>query len=402
MFKFNKKFISCVNSLILSSIFVIPLIANALNIYNDPNGDGSILLNDAVLINQYLSGGVSVTNLEKLDFDNDGIISKADAFEVQLYNLGLLNSGTINSPLSETYNGSSYAYYRVFDASTGDLLINRTYVLYNFSPIPNNVNEPDEPDVVIGDDGRVPLWDKSGVVKIITDQNPNGVTGFVVGPHIIATAAHCVYNDNNTSEETGQIINSVKLFNSNGVNTLTATPVEYHVPYSYINLSMNYPRLRSNEFDYALLTVEEDLSDYMCFNLGVALNNASENHISIKNTGFPHEVNGNTVNTGSVHNMYMCTGNLMEWSEGLNGIDEYNYYNLNEDRQLYYDADTSGGNSGGPVYVTKDVYDKNGNNHQVYYDVIAIHVSHTGVFNVGTRINGELLHFYLHNTNPIY
>ena len=78
-------FLTATTALIVS----IPLIANALNIYNDPNGDGNILISDAVLITQYLEGNVSVNNLEKLDFDNDGIISKADAYEIQLYNLEL-------------------------------------------------------------------------------------------------------------------------------------------------------------------------------------------------------------------------------------------------------------------------------------------------------------------------
>ena len=73
MLNFNKKFILSIFTVIISGIVSIPLIANALISYNDPNGDGDILLNDGILINQYLSGSVDVTNLERMDFDNDNI-----------------------------------------------------------------------------------------------------------------------------------------------------------------------------------------------------------------------------------------------------------------------------------------------------------------------------------------
>ena len=408
MLNFNKKFILSIFTVIISGIVSIPLIANALISYNDPNGDGDILLNDGILINQYLSGSVDVTNLERMDFDNDNIISKADAYEIQLYNLGLLNSGSINLPSASTYNGFSCACYHVFDASTGAHVNNPLledgyeYCLSNFNSIYNNNTAPDVTDIVIGSDSRVPNWDKSGVVKIISNNDPNGVTGFVVAPHIIATAAHCVYDSDNTSDEVGYIITDILLFDNDGDISLSATPVECHVPMSYIDFTQNYPRLYSDKYDYALITVEEDLSDYMCFNLGVALNSAVIDYVPIYNAGFPHYYNGYAVNTGLLHQMYIGTGTLIEWNEYLNYNQYesyYSYYNLDPDRQLYYNADTSEGNSGGPVYVKKDVYDKNGNNHREYYDVIAIHVSHTNNYNIGTRINGELIRFYLENDN---
>lgn len=392
MLKINKKIVSAFFAIFLSVLVSIPLIANALVIYNDPNGDGDIELNDNVLITQYLGGTVDVTNLERLDFDNNKIISKADAYEVQLYKLGLLNPGTINLPSSETFGGSSYAYYHVFSASTGNQLTNKSYMLYNFSPVPNSITDPEVPDTVIGSDSRVPNWDRTGVVKLMTSSYYAG-SGFVVAPHIIATAAHCVYNYNNLSYESGRVISGIKLFNNLGVNTLTATPVECHVPYSYINSINSNPGQQTNEFDYALITVEEDLSDYMCFDLGVALNAASVNHVAITNAGFPAEINpdtpsAQTVNDHNIHNMYQGQGNLI------------NSTAFSPDRQLFYDLDTSGGNSGGPVYVTQTVHDKYGNNTKVYYSVIAINVSGATEFNIGTRMNGELIRFYLHNNNP--
>ncbi len=390
MHKSSKKIISSIIAIIFSVIISVPLIVNALINYNDPNGDYSIEANDSVLINQYLSGSVNVSNLETMDFDNNYIISKADSYKIQLYNLGLMNSGTINHPSAVTYNGSSSETYFVFDATTGNRIINNTYILLNNSNVVINNIESEVPDTVIGDDGRVPNWDRTGVVKIIMSDGFG--TGFVVAPHVIATAAHCAYNYANTSSTTGQIIDNILLFNNSGVNTLSATPVECHVPYSYINKTKTESGSYTNEFDYALITVEEDLSDYMCFKLGVALNAAPINNVAITNAGFPGIVYPNTpleqtVNTLTLHNMYQCTGNLMDLSV------------FEPDRQLFYNADTSGGNSGGPIYVSETVQDKNGNNTQVYYSVIAINVAGASNFNIGTRMNSELIHFYLHNSN---
>lgn len=412
MIKANKKLFSCIIAVILSAVISIPLIANALIVYNDPNGDGDIELNDNVLISQYLSGSVSVNNLERLDFDNDGIISKADAFQIQLYNLGLLNNGSINLPSAQTFNGSTSETYHVFEASTGDHLLYNAYSLFDFNPIPNiNINEPDAPDAIIGnEDDRLPIWDKSGIVKIMSPEAPDNFmgSGFVVAPHIIATAAHCVFNasaliPDNLFSQQGYIISEIRLFDNNGINTLTATPVECHVPWSFI--SNAYEGIYAPSYDYALISVEEDLSDYMCFNLGVALNSAITNETNINVSGFPYYVEGIKVNDNTHDQMYWASGSLGEWEDYINAS-YYTANHLNDDRMFFYNVDTSGGNSGGPIYITKDVYDKNGNNHQVYYDVIGINTSSVytlgdyGIVSMGTRMNSELLRFYLHNTNP--
>ena len=113
--------------------------------------------------------------------------------------------------------------------------------------------------------------------------------------------------------------------------------------------------------------------------------------------------NKNTVNNSYLDQMYLGTGSLVEWSDYISAY-YYNLFQYNDDRMFFYDVDTSGGNSGGPIYVTKHVYDKNGNNHQVYYDVIGICTAEfteygIGVVNMGMRMNGELLRFYLDNNN---
>lgn len=62
-------------------------------------------------------------------------------------------------------------------------------------------------------------------------------------------------------------------------------------------------------------------------------------------------------------------------------------------RNIRYNIDTSGGNSGGPVYVKTDV----GNT--TYYTVIGINTYNLkdGISNGGTQMTTELLHFYKNN-----
>ena len=55
------------------------------NYVSDPDGDGVISINDAVIIETYLMGINEPTNLAALDFDKNGIISKMDSTSVQLY-----------------------------------------------------------------------------------------------------------------------------------------------------------------------------------------------------------------------------------------------------------------------------------------------------------------------------
>lgn len=252
-------------------------------------------------------------------------------------------------------------------------------------------------------DDRVLDWTKQGVVKIFS-YNSEGTqrgTGFVVSEHVIATAAHVVYDSS---------IDKILLFKGNSEDYITLKPVEYHLSKKFTE---EYPI--SNEFgnpnktdaerearchDYALITVEEDLSDYMCFNLGVATDSVIENKEAITVTGFPADVRGNKVNNNTKNNMYSATGVFVDMYEHLNDctnsicyIDYYRYLQ-NKDLIFCYDTYASSGDSGGPVYMTESY---NGN---VYNTVVAIHVGGgCGDYRMGVRITTDLLHFYNNNSN---
>lgn len=253
--------------------------------------------------------------------------------------------------------------YYVYNAKTGNK--KSEYTLNPVSSINNSRS-------VIGEDERVIDWTKSGVVKLITDKGLG--SGFVVSDHVIATAAHCVDN---------QKISEILLFDNNGNVTLHATPVDYHIPYEYI-------RANDETYDYALITVKEDLSSYACFDLGVPLKSFANKKTAVTVTGFSADKkasDGNYTNTSTMHMMYSANGIV-------NKIDDSDL--------MFYTADTAGGNSGGPVYITES-YDG-----RTYYTVVAIHayrphddgIDHSAG-NHGTCITTDLIHFYTANNTNI-
>lgn len=223
---------------------------------------------------------------------------------------------------------------------------------------------------VIGDDERVVDWTKSGVVKLMNSSGSYIGSGFVIDKHIIATAAHCIYS---IDKHRIQSVPKILLFDNNGNVTMQVNPVECHIPdNSVTNSGIN------KEYDYALITVEEDLSSYACFDLGVPLDsfvNGSTN-ATVSVTGFPGYVNNKDVNTGSTHMMYTGNGKVLGGDENL----------------IYYKADASGGNSGGPVYITESYKGK------TYNTVVAVHTGpHNSESNHGTRITTDLINFYKSN-----
>ena len=348
-----------IKSLLLAVIFTviscITLTANATGGIPDADGDGRISISDAVAIRMYLAGQHCPTQPDAYDTDRNGIISYMDARCVDMY-LAQTWSGNGTGSSSSFEDSNTSRSYNVYNAANGNYLRN-----YTLSPLASKNNTRG----AIGTADRVIDWTKSGTVKLMTSTNYRG-SGFVVGSHTIATAAHCVYN----SEYECTPLYDILLFDTNGNVTLHATPVECHISSIYAT---------HHELDYALITVEEDLSDYACFNLGTVSNSENAYHQSVSVTGFPGKVNETTVNDFDNHTMYTGSGVI----------------NRTDNKHLFYNADTSGGNSGGPVYVTESI---NGN---LFLTVIAIHTNGTDYTgnNSGIRIDTNIIHFFKNNPN---
>lgn len=263
--------------------------------------------------------------------------------------------------------------YRIFNAKTGAKI--DEYTLDPFESV-NNARS-----VIGGEDERVIDWTKSGVVKII-DSNDVFGSGFVVSDHVIATAAHCLYN---AQGKKAKKISKILLFDTSGNVTLEATPVQSHIPVTFINVAQSEFIGYTTASDYALITVKEDLSSYACFSLGVPLASFNTKNATVSVTGFPATVGNQgeevTVNTATQHMMYTGNGKI-----------------YNGDAELIrYTTDTSPGNSGGPVYITESL------NGTIYYTVVAINIAEINMsnppYNIGYRLTTDLIHFYTGN-NP--
>lgn len=254
--------------------------------------------------------------------------------------------------------------YKVFNAQTGDYL--RSYTL-------NSLRSENNSRAIIDTDDREIDWSKSGTVKLMTITGYIG-TGFVVDEHTVATAGHCLY-----LYGTPWKVLEILLFDSTGKLAMTATPVEYHVPVNYINNNQD-PETYNKTSDYGLITVKEDLSDYMCYNLGVI---SDPNHVVNKDiniTGFPGDNN-----YFSKHTMLTASGSILNCSS----------------EAIEYNADTIPGDSGSPVYMTETRCGR------TYNTVIGINAytyeEANGTYhNYGTRIDTNILHFFISNENLLY
>ncbi|MDE6775933.1 MAG: trypsin-like peptidase domain-containing protein [Ruminococcus sp.] len=284
--------------------------------------------------------------------------------------------------------------YVIYNATTGKKI--KEYSLSRGSATNNDISFHN----IIGSDDRYENWSKIGVVKILTglpsDPNVYGQsTGFVVDAHTIATAAHCLVK---TGTLEPRIIEKILLFDdegslvSNGVSYPVLTPVQYHVPVEFLeNNNKFYGEERAIYnvvYDYALITVKEDLSDFICFNMGIPLDsmvskNSQNKDSKVKVTGFPKKINDNTdVNDYGTHAKYTGNGKIVDMEE------EY----------IFHDIDVTSGNSGSPIYIEEVV------NGRIYNTVIGIHVSSSldGGDNRATRFTPEVLNFLCSNSEKKY
>jgi V8-like Glu-specific endopeptidase len=224
---------------------------------------------------------------------------------------------------------------------------------------------------------------------IDTDQSvvrlSNGGSGFIISDHCIATAAHCLYNRSKARFSTI----TVTICDNNYDSPIeTLTPSSLHVPDNFISYSNEY---QYSCYDYGLIYVEEDLSQYGAFNLGVPTAKflAYENEVTA--SGFPGKINGNQP---SNHYRYKSDGIISFFTKNVN------QFGRSIDLRFSSSCCTSGGDSGGPLYKTTTFQGTE------YRTVVGIVTGGTceeedGVYTYtgtyGVRITTDLLHFFLNN-----
>lgn len=236
--------------------------------------------------------------------------------------------------------------------------------------------------MIIGSNDMVRDSDTSVVSLSLTGNGlPRVGSGFIVDKHVIATAAHCVYNKN--FERFYDI--EVSVVGSDNEKLLTVTPTYAHISKDYVTTDYD-----TNDYDYALLYVEEDLSMYGVFSLGIATENYVEDEGQVIVSGFP--ANYKPTYEGAAYGLrFKAAGNILS--------------DLTDSYKLRYDADTKSGVSGGPVYV-EEGFSVTMNGKQTYYEyqtVVGINVSEKDAsyegpdFNAGIRIDANHLKFYCSN-----
>lgn len=229
----------------------------------DANNDNGITNLDALCIQNYLLGNVVPNNVQftAMDYNEDGIIDNTDAVAI----MSDIASGTLTytrryKPLYETPNNSSRTYRKHYCSS----LSNTSYTSYTISaattPLSNQINSPNLAPMVSNDD-----LDNENICSVyltvtFSDGSHKFTSGVIVDDYVIATAASNLY-------ENGKFAQNVNVVVSSGNCAYvwaTTTAESLHIPASY---ATSY----SEEYNYALICVEDYLGNYKA-DIGVMTN----------------------------------------------------------------------------------------------------------------------------------
>ena len=197
-------------------------------------------------------------------------------------------------------------------------------------------------------------------------------TGFIIGENEIMTAAHCIYNVEHSEYA---VINYLRISNENPQNSyISLTPVSCHFMKSYKTGG-------EDAKDIAIITVEEDLTDYGILDLGVSTNDIVASNNPLHALGFLEDT--------------------LKISEGTHA--NYDYDVLNFNKYLYSSNYATYGTSGGPLYTITKI---NGNQ---YIEVIGVVSKVVNLVDVNSgqliasytsseKVNSEVLQFAFSNS----
>ena len=368
----------------------------------DINRNGSVEIMDSIAVSRYLIGHHFINSPQLMDADRNHIVSKADlqAVTAKVVEMGYTNEvdglnhifGTIGTTM--TYTATESTTYQTFyrhNTSNGTSTANDTSYALSITdePIPTNMSSP---DTVIGDPDFYPETDsdlRSGICLL-----SNNATGFVVGDHMIATAAHnCfVKLESGNSQWRGSMTVRFPISGQVVSSSPTYTVTQYHVDKTFHDHRLVYNSSYTDSIkahDYALLIVDADLSNRYHFSLGVPYNIYNYSNFASYNlyiSGYPH-----TDVLYPSKTLYTAFGQL--------------YTNNSETPSvLRYTTDAVKGNSGSPVYVSECYTTGNNGYTSDPYTVIGIHVAGAPdeddpKYNNGCLVTPMMLKFYCNNSH---
>lgn len=316
-----------------------------------------------------------------MDINQDKIIDSTDAYIIQYRVAYNLPATTVTKELY-TLPDDSGRYYKKYNCDTG---ITTQYYLGNSSTMTSNIDE--NMDYLLDIAADYQDNENTNVVELAIHNGDRVYTGsgFVISDHIIATAAHCVFNGNNNDFVDGVTVN---IYNEQAEaepeNLIASFEAEsYHVPSQYITL-LGKENGHMDNYDYALIYVGtdsqgKDLIDYTsAWNFAIPSLEFSE-----AQTGYL-TVSGYTEHDNLAR--YYSTGTVKDFSNDLGEI--HNIPNL----RIASNAEAYGGKSGGVMYYTSTF------NTTTYKSAAAVAPGGDENYNSwGVSFNPTLLRFYKQN-----
>lgn len=358
--------------------------SNALSsiLLGDANGNGLVTSADGQFIQYYLLGYYSANDYQvtAMDINQDGLIDKADIAMIYYIDSTGGSSSTVNKDLYTAPLNESREYYR-------HNCQNNNTQTYNIAAAGSSSTNSLNSSEVTRTGSEYYDVTNNNIVQLTI----NGVfqgSGYIIGDHIIATAAHCsVYTANSLSGQELAYYNNIKVnvYNTNAIvseqNLLISTDVEYiHIPCSYYSINNGIITYNDN-YDYALLYVKDSLSSYASnWDFGVTVEEVSSLNKTAITSGYRWYNN--------ILARYLSNGTIVPMPSGGNNLSSC---------RMFSTGSSYPGKSGGVVYSSSSYNNSN------YKSAIAIVTGSPGAGQEGagqtwsTRINPTLIRFYKRN-----
>lgn len=370
----------------------------------DLNDDGTANTADAVCLMRFLEGNLQYSHdYRDLDVNGDCLIDKNDPSEYLRYYVHYMNQnvaapfsahgiGEVPETASEvrryikhTYSSGTAPNSTDVEYCLGASSIN-SYVEDGLLSVAENLEETydecyweyllDAEDASVLQSSSTTPYTKVQDSRVIRCSG----SGAIIGPHTILTNAHCLYSRNDTTGERRYSDSDVCAFTFTDDGEPIRhdlTVISYHIPKDYITNEDN--GVYKVRFDYALIVVEEDLSDYGCFDLGYALDEIVDTETSLTVTGFPQAAPCMSPDEGYNYRKYMVSsyGTVIP----LTSADQDNPEKA--DYHLRGTAATTTGSSGSPMYTETALQDT-----QIGLITGGSH---------GLRFTRPMLEFFFHN-----
>ena len=362
---------------ILSVLAVAPIIlisaADTIEfLQGDVDGNGQTDLCDLTFIQKYLKGMMIANQniITRMDSTDDKLIDYQDFNRILDYNLDVYDPELVSRKVLSSINDEKRDYY-VKNCLTGEI-DDYTLELPLSSKKMINISSKSSTSLNYIKDNE-----NLNVVKLITSSGDS--TGFIISPHVVATCAHSIY-DNNSFDENIQIsiIDDKDALSSLGSEIKCKS---FKAKYAHIPKLYTDPKNPNIElYDYALLYFDD--------NLELALNEFDSNIWQIGYVTDEYIKDSNTI----------YTSGFVGYENPLFTLRYYNSGNLNKNYinpyRLEAYAKIRKGNSGGPFYYKNNTNVKS---------AIGICTHRDNAYNptkmLGCRMTPTLARFYYNNRN---